>query len=272
MKDFIEKTLLNIQAIYCDLFYSETTAGNSGLMQLFDPRVKLITSLCLILLINLSRTICGMIIMIGYILLLAICSKVPLWRYLWRVSLVAILFTGAIAFPSIFSFVRPGEVLWPITKSIYITQQGFHGALFLMARSFGSLALVYLITATTKWVDILKALHALKIPAVFVNTLEMTHRYLFLGLELAAQLFMARKSRTVAKSTGREGRRFTGAAMGILLIRTVDLTDNVSAAMIARGYNGQIKTLNCFKIGPADFLWTGWNLLFVLGLKLALRL
>jgi cobalt/nickel transport system permease protein len=272
MKDFIEKTLLNIQDIYCDLFYSETTAGKMGLMQLFDPRVKLLTSLGFILLINLSRTLAVILLVIGYTLLLAIGSRVPLQRYLWRISLVAVLFTGTVALPSLFNFVRPGEILWPVTKSIYLTKQGFFGALFLMTRSFASLALVYLVTATTKWVDILKALHALKLPAVFVSTLEMTHRYLFLGLELAAQLFLARKSRSVAKSSGREGRRFVAAATGILLIRTVELTDTVSAAMIARGYNGQVKTFHRFKIGLADYLWTGWNLLFVAGVILVLGL
>lgn len=52
-------------------------------------------------------------------------------------------------------------------------------------RSFGSLALVYLFTATTKWTHFLKSLKVLKIPASFMAIPEMTHRYIFLGLELA---------------------------------------------------------------------------------------
>lgn len=272
MKNFVEKTILDIQAVFSDLFYTEETARKKGLLQSLDPRVKLLSLLGLIILINFIRTVPDMAIIIGYLLLLAVCSKVPMVRYLWRVSVVSIIFTGVVLLPSLFNLVRPGEPLWQLSKQIYITKPGFYGASLLILRSFGSIAAIYLLTSTTKWVEILKSLRILKIPAPFVATLEMTHRYIFLGLELASNLFLARKSRSLGKSTGGEGRRFVSNTMGNLLIRTTVLGDDVYQAMISRGYTGETKTISQFRMGTADLLWLFFNiillLIWIIGFKL----
>lgn len=96
---------------------------------------------------------------------------------------------------------------------------------------------------------------AVKIPAPFVATLEMAHRYIFLGLEMAANLFIARKSRSLGKSTAGEGRRFVANITGNLLIRTTVLGDEVYQAMLSRGYSGEVKMMSRFRIGVADYLW-----------------
>jgi cobalt/nickel transport system permease protein len=264
MKNFGEKTILDIQAVFSDLFYTEEIARRKGLLQILDPRVKLLSLLCLIIGANFIRTIPVLAIMVGYILLLAVCSKVPLGRFLWRVSMVSVIFTGIVVLPSIFNIVKPGAPLWQLSKHIYITKPGFYGASLLILRSLGSISIVYLLTSTTKWAEILKSLSVLKIPAPFVATLEMTQRYIFLGLELAANLFMARKSRCLGKSSGSESRRFVASTMGNLLIRTTVLGDEVYQAMISRGYTGEIRTISKFRVGMADYLWISLNLVVLL--------
>jgi cobalt/nickel transport system permease protein len=264
MKNFGEKTILDIQAVFSDLFYSEDIARRKGFLQGLDPRVKLFSLLGLIIVANFIRTIPVLAILIGYILLLAICSKVPMGRFLWRISMVSIIFTGVVVLPSIFNIVKPGVPLWQFSKHIYITKPGFYGASLLMLRSWGSISVVYLLTSTTKWAEILKSLRTLRIPALFVATLEMTQRYIFLGLELAANLFMARKSRSLGKSSGSEGRRFVAGTIGNLLIRTTVLGDEVYQAMVARGYNGEIRTISRFKVSTPDYLWISLNLILLL--------
>jgi len=255
MKNFVEKTILDIQSVFDDLFYTEITARRKGLLQLLDPRVKMLSVLGMLIVIGLMKTIPALAIMISYVLFLAICSKVPFIRYLRRVVLLSVVFSGIVVLPSLFNIVKPGEPLWHISNHIYITKPGFDGACLLILRSFGSLSLVYLLTATTKWSQLLKSLRVLKIPASFMAILEMTHRYIFLGLELASNLFIAQKSRSFGKKAGKEDRRFVAATMGHLLIRTMVLGDEVYQAMLSRGYTGEVKTITRFQMRVTDYLW-----------------
>jgi cobalt/nickel transport system permease protein len=272
MRNFAEKTILDIQTIFCDLFYSEATARKKGLLQLLDPRVKMLSFLSLIIFANLLRTIPELLALIGYILLLAVCSSIPVIRYLRRVFTMAVLFTGIVVLPSLFNLLTPGEPIFYISKYIYITGPGLYGALTLILRSFGSISLIYLLTSTTKWSELLKSLKAVKIPAPFVATLEMAHRYIFLGLEMAANLFIARKSRSLGKSTAGEGGRFVANITGNLLIRTTVLGDEVYQAMLSRGYSGEVKMMSRFRIGVVDYLWLGFHIIFLLILTFGLQL
>lgn len=261
----MEKTIFDIQSVFDDLFYTEATVRCKGLLQLLDPRVKLLTILSLLIGVNLVRTIPEIAVIIGYLLLLAVGSRLPMARFLWRIAVFTIIFTGIVVLPSLFNFVNPGETLWRVSKHISITKPGAYGAGLLMLRSLGSISLIYLLTSTTKWVDILRSLRIMKVPALFIATLEMTEHYIFLGLELAANLFTARKSRTFGKSTGKEGRRFVSYTIGNILIRTTVMGDGVYQAMISRGYTGEIKTISNFRVGWVDYLWLTVNfvLLFI---------
>jgi cobalt/nickel transport system permease protein len=266
MNNFLEKTLRDIQALFNELFYTEITASKEGLLQKLDPRIKLLTFLGLLVTVNLAQTPCQLAVFSGYLLIVAAVSKVPLLPFYKRVALITLVFTGLVALPALFNFIRPGDPLWQLTDTIYITRQGVYGSTLLTFRSFTSLSLVFLLTATTKWVNILKALRVLKIPALFVTTLEMAQRYLFLSLELASQTFTARKSRTLGKYNSGEGRRFVAAATGNLLIRTSRLGDEVYQAMLSRGYCGEVRSLDRFQTCGLDWLWVGWNLLAVIGI------
>ncbi len=265
LKNFIEKTLLDIQGIFCELFYSEQTARLKGLLQLLDPRIKLLSFLGLIIFGNFLQTITELAVLAIYILILAVLSRVSLLRLIWRVAVLVLVFTGIVTVPSLFNIVRPGEPLWRISQQLYITRQGMSGAILLVMRSFCSISLVYLLTSTTQWEELLKSLRVLKIPAPFIMTLEMTHRYIFLGLEIASNFFIARKSRSLGKSTGKEGRRFVAHIAGQLFIRTSMAGDLVYQAMLSRGYTGEVKSIHRFKVSLPDYLWLVFNAALIFG-------
>ena len=265
LKNFIEKTLLDIQGIFCELFYSEQTIRLKGLLQLLDPRVKLLSFLGFIIFANFLQTIPKLLGLIFYIAILTVCSKLSLYRLIQRVAIIAFIFTGIVTLPSLFNVIRPGEPLWQISQQFYITRQGMNGAILLILRSCCSISFVYLLTSTTKWEELLKSLKVLKIPEPFIMTLEMTHRYIFLGLEITSNFFIARKSRSLGKSTGREGRRFIAHTAGQLLIRTSIAGDLVYQAMLSRGYTGEVKSINHYKVGLVDCFWLITNITFMLG-------
>ena len=111
-----------------------------------------------------------------------------------------------------------------------------------------------LLVLTTPWADLLKSLQALRVPQVFVLVLAMTYRYIFLFLHLANGMFEARKSRVVARTSGGEQRRWIAGSMGDLLNRSVKMSNDVYAAMVARGFTGAIRSFHDYRMRRPDWL------------------
>ena len=84
-----------------------------------------------------------------------------------------------------------------------------------------SVSLAVLLVMTTPWADLLKSLRAIHVPQIFVLILSMTYRYIFLFLHTMNGLFLARKSRIVARTSGGEQRRWIAGSMGNLTSRVV---------------------------------------------------
>jgi cobalt/nickel transport system permease protein len=81
----------------------------------------------------------------------------------------------------------------------------------------------------------------------------MTHRYIFVLLQIAMQMFEARRSRLLGPIPAAERRRLVSAAVGVLLCKTLQLSTEVHLAMIARGYRGEVRLLNDFRSRPRDW-------------------
>src|SRR5262249_24560084 len=113
-----------------------------------------------------------------------------------------------------------------------------------------------LLTLTTEWSALLRALRLLLVPRLSLSVLAMTYRYLAVLLQSASEMFTARRSRTVGPATNRQGRQFAGTGIGALFGKTLALAEEVHAAMPSRGFTGEIRTLTRLRWRRADSLWT----------------
>ncbi|MDF9408552.1 cobalt ECF transporter T component CbiQ [Pelotomaculum isophthalicicum JI] len=274
-RGFVEKTIESIAQVLRDEFFAGQIAGNHGLLQSIDPRVKALTTLLLIIAASLIRHPLTLIVMNLWVLLLAKVSRVPVKIFFKRVWLVVPLFTGIIVLPSIFNIVSPGDPLltlfksnhqihigsWTLPNTLTITRQGVHGALALILRVGASVSLALILTLTTRWNILLKALNMIFVPQIFISVLEMTYRYIYLLLQTAGEIFVARQSRTVGRASTKEQRRFIGGAMGTLWGKAYNVSEEVHAAMVSRGYTGKPKTLVAFKTRAMDWLWAAFIVL-----------
>ncbi len=95
-----------------------------------------------------------------------------------------------------------------------------------------SVSVAILLILTTRWADILKSLHVLRVPSVFILVLAMTYRYIFLFLHTANGMFLARKSRMVARTTGGEQRWWIVSTIGVLMSRSFRMSEEVYQAML----------------------------------------
>ena len=126
-----------------------------------------------------------------------------------------------------------------------------------VARVGVSVSLAVLLVMTTPWADILKSLRSVRVPQVFVLILSMTYRYIFLFLHTTNGILLARKSRVVARTSGAEQRRWISGTMGNLMSRAFKMSNDVYAAMLARGFSGEMRALTFYRMAAADWAALG---------------
>lgn len=266
---FLEKTINDVAGMLKESVFSEQLAGVHGLLQNIDPRVKLATIVFLLVVTALVRNIPVLAGLYLFTLTLAYFSCVPLGFFVKRVWVFIPFFTGIVVIPSIFNFVRPGDPLFTVLnlgrpvnlgifklpETIAITKQGLSGAALIILRVGVSVSLAVLLTITSKWGELLKALRVFFIPKIFIMVLEMTYRYIFLLLTVITDMFVARKSRSIGPNTHRENRRFISVGIGNVFGKAYFLSEEIHDAMISRGYTGEAKVVNDFKITLQDIVW-----------------
>lgn len=119
----------------------------------------------------------------------------------------------------------------------------------LLIRSYLSLGFAVLITAVTRFEDLLAAMRACGLPRMLASIFALMWRYLFVLIEEMERMTQARASRSAVpvNSGMRAGGSFgwraqvTGGMAGALLLRTLERSERIYQAMLARGYDGEVR-------------------------------
>lgn len=246
---FVERSVESLAGTVDHARLCEDTALTQGFLQGLDPRVKLCGLLALIVAaVSAPRIEITLAIwLLGVVL--AKCSCISIKTLGTRTWAGVLAFTGIIALPAL--FLTPGEAVlphWPITWPGLVT------ALRLVARAETAATLAGLLVLTTPWTHVLKALRTLRVPAVLVIILGMAYRYIFLLLRLAEDFFEARRSRMIRPLSGSEQRRMAGAAAGVILSKSLQLSEEVYLAMQSRGFRGEAYTIHDFRMRRRDWV------------------
>jgi len=249
---FIESTLRNFARAFSRALVSEQAAKQPGLIQTLDPRVRVLGLLALVVSVVLCRRL-GVVAAIWLLaVVIALASRVSFVTLATRVWLVVLLFTGIIAVPAI--FLTPGTTIFSSPAwHLVVSLQGLRSAAMLVLRVEAAATLTTILVLCTPWNQILKALRSLRLPVEVVAMLEMTHRYVFLLVETANQMFEARQSRTIGKLSGQEQRKITARTAGVLLGKSMELSHEVYLAMLSRGFNGEVHLMTNFRMKLRDY-------------------
>jgi cobalt/nickel transport system permease protein len=248
---YLEATTVGFARAFTHAMQSEETARRRGLMQLLDPRVRLAGVVALVIAVVLSRRIEVVAVLFGAAVVLAVASRVSLFTLATRVWLIAFGFTGVIAIPALFT--TPGRAVLA-SGNLAITEQGLRTAALLVLRVETAATLTTLLVLCTAWNQVLKALRALGVPKEAIAMLAMTYRYVFLLVDTAAQMFEARRSRTVGLLKGPEQRQMAARTAGVLLSKSMGLSNDVYLAMQSRGFRGDVQILSEFRMTLWDYL------------------
>ncbi|MBA3533040.1 MAG: cobalt ECF transporter T component CbiQ [Ardenticatenales bacterium] len=178
-------------------------------------------------------------------------------------------------------FAIPGNPLarWQLGPlELVVTDAGLLRFLSLILRTWLAVQMALLLTATTTFPDLTHALRHLRVPAVLVSIVSFMYRYLFVLAEEAQRLLQARTSRSAEIPGQRAGgsvpwrAKVAGNMAGQLFVRSIERADRVYLAMVARGYQGQLLTMNQHVMRLSDWSMAGLALVSLLLIQLIGRL
>jgi cobalt/nickel transport system permease protein len=180
-------------------------------------------------------------------------SRLPLTGIIKR-SLAVIPFVLVIAI--FLPFTRPGETLAVLhfgSWDINISREGTVALATILIKAWLSLTALIWLTATTQIHDLLQSSRRLGFPGVLVMILSVMYRYIYVIFEEMLRMKQARDSRSLRRAGLRE-LRTAGHIIGTLFIRSYERSERIYAAMTARGYDGQIRTLEIPGLRRADII------------------
>lgn len=241
-----------------ETLFSDDIALEEGFLQSIDPRIKTLSFALFLLLTLFIKSIPLLALLYLVCLLLARSSKVHLGFFLKRTWVFIPLFSLFIAIPALFNIFTPGDPLfvfklWGI--KLIITRQGLSGAILFVMRVVTSVSFVILLGLVTRHNELLSVLRIFKVPAVFVMTLGMCYRYIYLFAEIIENTYLAIKSRVGIKLHYKKGQRIVAWNIANLWQRSRQLNEEVYKAMLSRGYAGEPRLLDEFRADAGDWAW-----------------
>jgi len=253
--------------------------ARDSLLHRLDPRVKVVVTLLFILSNVLLPDGAWPAYLAAWLFLLLAVS-------LARLSPLFVLRRSLLALPFVLAavsvlFTVPGEtrLSWQIgTLSLTVSDQGLIRFGSILVRSWLSVQMAILLTATTQFPDLMHALRHLKVPALLVAIIAFMYRYLSVLVDEARRLLRAREARSAQGPQGTAGRslrwraQVAGGMVGQLFLRSMERSDRVYGAMVARGYRGQLLTMNPHVMGRPDWFMAAGALLLLLTIQLIGRL
>lgn len=166
-------------------------------------------------------------------------------------------------------FITPGRVIFEVPLLDWaVSSPGLIRFISILLRMWLAVQGVILLMATTRFSDLLWALHSLRIPSQLVGTIGFMYRYLFVLADEALRMMRARAARSPQPAHAPrpplswQG-RVAGSMVGNLFLRSLERSERVFAAMSSRGYDGRVRSLASFRMGNLDWIYLLGGTLFL---------
>jgi len=240
-----------------------------------DPRVKFVLAIAFILTTAITPPGAWPV----YILLLAMILAVDI---LSELGMGYILRRSALALPFVLAaiqviFTISGPALFSIELgpwTLTVTQPGLERLISIGLKSWISVQAAIVLAGSTPFPDLMAAMRAVKVPRLLVAVFGLMWRYLFVMADEALRLIRARTARSghadqpglkPGGSLAWRG-KVAGGMAGSLFLRAIERSDRIYMAMVARGYNGDVRSFALARMRPVDWLilCSSLGLLFVL--------
>jgi len=270
--NFIERSVMGALSFLKDSVLSDEYALQQGFLQSINPQIKALTFVLFIIAVMLAEKIPLILFIYIFCIVLTYISGVHIGFFLKRTWIFIPLFSLFIAVPALFSNFSPGEPLFVfevLGLKLVITRIGVLGASLFVFRVVTSVSLVVLLSLTTRHTELLRVLRFFRVSRVFILTLTMCYRYVYLFVEIIENTYLAIKSRVGISLHYKKGQGIVASNIASLWQRSIMMNQEVYNAMLSRGYTGEPKLLHRFNTGILDWVWLFFSLaIFTLSIYL----
>lgn len=237
---FINKSILSILRVF-SRFMKQTEYKKNKIE--INALVKLISTLIFIIFISLTRSFTFVLIINVFILVLINLLSIDEIKYVLKIGLTVGAFTFIILLPSI--------LLGYGNNSLMIT-----------LKVLASVTFVNIVACTTQWNDLISALKVLHVPDMFIFVLDITIKYILMLGEFSLNMLYSLKLRSVGKSNNKA--TSLSGVVGTMFIKSKEMAEEMQGAMECRGFTGDYKVYNKFKLKLPDYICIVVTLTFVL--------
>ncbi len=224
--------------------YIDKYSNINSLLNKLDPRIKIIGFVGFMLFVIFTKlTLLTPFFLYAVLLFVfVLVSKLPIKFVLLR-SLTVIPFVVMIA---LFIPFMEEKRIDGVSNLIFFRS--------ILMKSYLCMICTILLTSTTKFNSFLKALEKLRVPSIIVMILSFMYRYIFVITDELMEMKRAKNARTVGGSSWFHLKALSNM-VGVLFLRSYEQGESIYMAMCARGFRGEIKTLDQLKVTILDILF-----------------
>ena len=213
-----------------------------------EPKEKIIfgmSVLCICLILN-SMWVSSIVIVIMGIITITN-SKISICDYIKKLSIpIVFLLLGTIMIVIVREELNGSKMFFGIDifgSKYGITKKSLIQGGGIILKSLGSISCMYFIILNTTMCDLLKGLRDLKIPKLIISLMELMYRYIFVIIEEANRMNIARRARLGDTSFYRNIKSL-GELCGTLFLKTFLKGNRIYSALESRGYDGELRSLD----------------------------
>jgi len=215
-----------------------------------DPRLRIVATLCFALVAVSLHTPTAALTAVTLGSLFAIVSGTGLRDLLRRLAaLEGFMLALLITLP----FTVPGETLF-ILGPLSASREGFIAALMITLKANTVILTMLALVGSLEPVAFGHALARLGAPQKLVHLLLMTVQQIHLLSQEFGRLRQAMRARAFVPRSNAHTWRSYGYLMGMLLVRSLERSRRILAAMRCRGFHGRLYLLDTSRWRPADSL------------------
>ena len=235
-----------------------------GPVEGLDPRLRILAA-CLFAIVTVAlTTLPALLAALAAALVLLALSGLPAARTLKRMAMM----DGFILFMlALLPFTTPGDpiaTLWGVSAS----WQGLGKAVEIALTANAAVLALLVLVGSMEPVALGHALHRLGAPERLVQLLMFTIRYIEVLREEYLRLRAAMKMRGFRPSASWHCYRSFGYLVGMMLVRAIERSERILAAMKCRGYSGRLLLLQDYRLTGRDHGFAAALVLVCLGLLL----
>lgn len=222
-----------------------------SLLRGLDPRSRVLASIGFALVVVSLQSL--PVLGLGFCVSLAtlIAARLPVKGTLRRMAAM----DGFIVFMlALLPFTVPGTPLF-VVAGFAFSLEGLMRAAEIALKANAIILMLMVLVGTLEPVTLGHALHRLKVPETLVHLLMFTVRYISVLQQEYQRLRSAMKVRSFRLRNSLHTYRSIGYLVGMMLVRSVDRSERILAAMKCRGFTGAMPVLETMRFSARDGLF-----------------